>query len=267
VVPDEFDLVIAHKVDHLGMVDAWKRDGYLDPETPVIFIFHYQPFDQAIVHKMRELVSDCHIVFNSYESQASWGVPNPSQRTIIHGFDINEWEEWRGGVSGILTVAGKMGQRRFATGYTLWYNTIKRIKNYDCMVMGSAWENPENWEREIIRHSEGWGDLKRTMATWDVYFSPTDESPFPRARSEAFVTGMPMVSTRKHNANLYIEDGISGFLINDADEAEDRLRQLLGDADLRKRFSRNAREKARQVLSSERYLKEWNDLLDFVMGY
>lgn len=267
IIPDEFDLVIAHKTNHMNMIKIWQEGGFIDPKIPIIFIFHYQPVSEDIKDKMIPVVKDCHLIFNSYQSQLSWNMPNKSQRTIIHGFDIDEWGEWQGGVKGVLTVAGRMGQRRYATGYPFWYDAVTKLEKYiDIRVMGSSWDNLEGWERDIVRHSKDWQDLKDTMKEFDVYFSPTYESPFPRARTEAFVTGMPMVTTGNHDVNIYIEDGINGFIVDEPKEATERIHQLLGDEDLRKRFSRNAREKAREVMGIDRYLKEWTDLLDFILG-
>ena len=78
------------------------------------------------------------------------------------------------------------------------------------------------------------------------------------------MVGMPMVTTSNHNANLYVEHGISGFITDDEKESVEYINILLKDKKLRRRFSKNAREKAREVLSIERFLKEWNDLLDYV---
>jgi len=264
--PNDFDLIIAHNGRQVRQVKKWKETGVLTKDIPLIYIFHFQPSGgNDEIEDMAKKLEGYHLVFNSYDSQKSWGMPNPSQRTIIHGFDQDEWHKWRGGINGVLTVAGRMGDRPQVTGYPFWKDVVTGL---DCekLVMGSKWEKMRRWEKKIVKHSRDWDDLKETMASYDVYFSPTKESPFPRARSEAFVTGMPIVTTPDHNVNLYVSHGIDGFITDDEDEAVDYINLLLSDKKLRKRFSKNAREKAREVLSIDRFLKEWNDLLDFVMG-
>ena len=261
--PNDFDLIITHNVRQMRQVKHWQDSGMLRKDIPKIFIFHYQPHDEQTKEKMIPWAEDYHIIFNSYESQLSWNMPNPSQRTIIHGFDQDEWHKWKGGINGVLTVAGRMGNRSWVTGYDFWKSVVTEL---DCekMVMGSNWSNMQPWEKEIVRHSNDWDDLKETFASYDVYFSPTLDSPFPRARSEAFVTGAPIVTTPNHNVNLYVENGISGFIVNDREEAVEYINMLLKDKKLRKRFSKNAREKAREVLNIDRFLQEWRNLIDFV---
>ena len=264
--PNDFDLIIAHNGRQIRQIEEWKVSGALTKDIPLIYIFHFQPSGDSVeIEDMAKKLGGYHLVFNSYDSQKSWNMPNPSQRTIIHGFNQDEWHEWHGGINGVLTVAGRMGDRPHVTGYQFWKDVVTGL---DCekLVMGSKWEKMRRWEKEIVRHSRDWSDLKETLASYDVYFSPTHESPFPRARSEAFVTGMPMVTTPDHNVNLYVEHGINGYVTNDADEAADYINMLLGNKKLRTKFSKNAREKAREVLNIDRFLKEWNDLLDFVMG-
>jgi len=261
--PNDFDLIITHNVRQLRQVKYWEEAGILKKPIPKIFIFHYEAHDELTKDKMIPWVEGYHLIFNSYESQRNWNMPNPSQRTIIHGFDQDEWHEWHGGINGVLTVAGRMGNRSLVTGYEFWKSVVTEL---DCekMVMGSEWSHMQPWEKKIVRHSNDWEDLKDTYASYDVYFSPTLDSPFPRARSEAFVTGAPMVTTPNHNVNIYVEHGISGYITDDSQEAIYYINKLLKDKKLRKRFSKNAREKAREVLSIDRFLQEWRNLIDFV---
>lgn len=264
--PNDFDLIITHNSRQVRQVENWKESGILTKDIPLIYIFHFQPSGGDDEKEgMASKLEGYHLVFNSYDSQKSWGMPNESQRTIIHGFDQDEWRKWKGGINGVLTVAGRMGDRPHVTGYPFWKDVVTSLE-CEKLVMGSKWDKMMKWEKGIVRHSKNWDDLKKTMANYDVYFSPTHESPFPRARSEAFVTGMPMVTTPDHNVNLYVEHSINGFITDDAEEAVYYINLLLADKDLRKRFSKNAREKAREVLNIDRFLKEWNDLLDFIMG-
>ena len=264
--PDDFDIIITHNANQIRQIKAWKELGMLSKDKPIIFMFHFCPNNSDDEKTfMQELVKGCYLVFNSYECQKQWDMNNDSQRTIIHGFDIDEWPRWKGGINKVLSVGGRIGDRYHVSGYKLWEKVADIIGHDRVFIMGSHWDKMKAWEKEIVRLSDSWQDLKSTLQNHDVYFSPTKESPFPRARSEAFLTGMPMVTTPNHNANLFIEHGINGFIAEEKEECVFFLKLLLNNSDLRQKFSKNAREKAEVVFNGRRYRREWNNFLEWIL--
>ena len=265
--PSKFDLIIAHNPHHLKIISEWKNKGVLDTRVPLVYMFHFSSRDEVMKQSMRRMLGDYAIIFNSYSNQLDWGLSNRLQRTIIHGFDIDDWPQWQGGINGVLNIAGAMKSRSNVTGYDLWKSVGERIGYEKFFLMGGyGVSSLKPWMEGRVRESENWDDLKQTMQSTDVYFSPTKDSPFPRARSEAFVTGMPMVCTTFHDSNIYIQHEINAFRAESSDECVYYINLLLQDKDLRIKFSNRARETAREVLSGERYRKEWCDFLDEVLS-
>ena len=264
--PDNFDLIIAHNSGHVKMIETWKIQGTLTKDIPLIYMFHFSPHNEEVKKNMVEILQGYHLIFNSYANQMEWNMPNEHQRTIIHGFDMDEWPAWKGGTNGVLNVAGAMGRRGTVTGYDLWCKVANLVGTEKFFVIGSKWPYMKDWQKDIVRETKNWNDLKGMLRKYDVYFSPTLNSPFPRARSEAFATGMPMVATSYHNSNIYIQHGINGFSANEPDECAFYIKLLLNNKELRHKFSKNARECASEVLSGKRYRREWHNFISEIIG-
>jgi len=81
----------------------------------------------------------------------------------------------------------------------------------------------------------------------DIYLNPTlRQEGFGLVTAEAMACGLPCLVSRIGGTSSTIDDGISGFLVKPGDTRELRLRleAMLRDAQLRRRLSAGAREKA-----------------------
>jgi len=263
--PNDFDLIIAHNPGQVKQLKVWKMLGVLTKDVPLIYMFHFCPGNEEIKKSMANDLQGYGLVFNSYDTQVEWNMPNRIQRVIIHGFDIDEWPVWKGGTNGVLNVAGAMGRRANVTGYKLWTEVAEKVGTDKFYVIGSEWPNMKDWQKRRVRETKDWEDLKNTLQSYDVYFSPTLNSPFPRATSEAFVTGVPMVCTSYHNSNIYIQHGTNGYICDDSEGCAFYINELLKNKELRIKFSKNARETASEVLSGKRYRREWRNFIQEVL--
>jgi trehalose synthase len=79
--------------------------------------------------------------------------------------------------------------------------------------------------------------------------------------SEAMWKGAAVIGGAVGGICHQIEDGKSGFLVSDIDEAAGRMVQLLGNPDLRRQLGQRAKETVREKFLMSRLLEDWLDLL------
>src|SRR5262249_13851805 len=79
--------------------------------------------------------------------------------------------------------------------------------------------------------------------------------------TEAMWKGAAVIGGNVGGIRHQIRDGDNGFLVDSADQAADRIVQLLRDPDLRRRIGERARETVRQRFLMSRLLEDWLDLL------
>lgn len=90
------------------------------------------------------------------------------------------------------------------------------------------------------------------LATLDVfYFRPAPEwfECFGRVVAEAMLTGLPVVVGDRGGYLEYVDEGVTGFAISNADVAYDRLTHLRDDIGLRHRMGTSAAESLEELLS------------------
>jgi trehalose synthase len=75
--------------------------------------------------------------------------------------------------------------------------------------------------------------------------------------SEAIWKGRPFVGGRVGGIPLQVEDGVSGFLVDDVEECADRTRAVLEDPALGKALGRRGKEHVRRRFLTPRYLRDY----------
>jgi len=79
--------------------------------------------------------------------------------------------------------------------------------------------------------------------------------------TEAMWKGTTVIGGNAGGIRHQIEDGVNGYLVNNAQEAAARLVAVLKDGKLRDRLSRNARESVRRRFLMPRMMEDWLDLI------
>lgn len=93
----------------------------------------------------------------------------------------------------------------------------------------------------------GWVDEDRKIELLrqaDVFVIPSDQEGLCIAGLEAMACGVPVVSTRCVGPEVFVKDGVNGFLVGrgDADGLADKIKLLLGDRACRERMGGAARK-------------------------
>ncbi len=79
--------------------------------------------------------------------------------------------------------------------------------------------------------------------------------------AEAMWKGTPVIGGKVGGIRHQIEDGVSGFLVEDVDQAARRIVELVKDPQLRSRMGKCARETVRQRFLMSRLMEDWLDLI------
>jgi glycosyltransferase involved in cell wall biosynthesis len=223
---------------------------------PKIVIMHGTPylpemFERAeIVRRVRALVGDNYMVVNSHRAAEEWGYG----KVIIHGMSPDEWFDLPKQPR-VVTVLSPAGMPSY---YDRPFLAAVRaeLANRDlthCHI-GSDWG------------ARNWDEYRRFLGGSLLYFNPTYESPMPRARTEAMLSGCCVLTTPHHDAASFIEDGVNGFLVRrNAAEVASLIEALLNDPQRAVAIGRRGRETAIRRFHWERYAAEWRNYLDFVL--
>lgn len=79
--------------------------------------------------------------------------------------------------------------------------------------------------------------------------------------AEAMWKGTPVIGGRVGGIRHQIEDGVSGYLVENVEQAAERIVQLVADRALRNRMGQAARESVRQRFLMSRLMEDWLDLI------
>lgn len=268
-----YDLAILH-CDQQSIYDPEKGDrihkGKLYQElrqaigndVPIVTINHMTPFHDKyespyVVKFIKDMTAGTHMVVNSHEARKQWGWGT----TITHGMDSSEWldlpKEPR--VVTVLTPAGmeKAYRRIFLT-------TVRRLLAEKGV--------PFTWigvDQKMHSFNEYRDYLGRSL----VYFNPTWQSPMPRARTEAMLSGCCVVTTPYQDAKMFIEEGVNGFLTSRHEITDPRVmdnpegtantikRLVLEEPEVALTVGKAGKETARKLFTPEKFEEQWRTFL------
>lgn len=273
----KYDLAILH-VDQQSIYDPGRGDRihkgklYMDvrkaigDDVPIVTINHMTPFHDKyespyVVKFIKEMTQGTHMIVNSYEAQKQWGWGY----VITHGMEPSDWldlpKEPRAVT--VLSPAGmeKAYRRIFLT-------SVQRILNQ----MGV----PFVWVGVDQKGFKNWQEYKEYLGRSLVFFMPTWQSPRPRARTEAMLSGCCVVSTPYQDANTFIEHGVNGFLtspqvikdprVMDNPEVTAKLikRLVMDEPELALKIGQAGKKTAIELFNQEQFSKQWEVFLQSI---
>lgn len=268
----KYDLAILH-IDQQSIYDPEKGDriskGRIYEELnetiddiPKVVINHMTPFhdkydSDKVVRKIKNLVGDNHMLVNSHTAQGQWGWGN----SIIHGMTTDEWwdlpKEPRVVVS--LSQAGmeKAYRRIFL------HAVIRQLRER---------EVPFIWIG-VDRRFDSFDAYRDFLGRSLVYLHPAWQSPMPRARTEAMLSGACVVTTPYQDANTFIKEGENGFLTSKVKTKDPRImdspeytadlleKLVLHEPKRAREVGQRGKEFARGKFNSKNFAKQWESFL------
>jgi glycosyltransferase involved in cell wall biosynthesis len=223
--PGKYDLAILH-VDqqhtdpNIGKGQLYRAMNEIITDIPKIVINHGTPmwdemFTEDLVINggdivgnrgtkrmigMKELVGDNFMIVNSYESVDRWGWGYP----LIHGMQPDEWfdlpKEPR------VTISLSPG------GLDKYYN-----RQLLSAIKGEVKERTglDVWHITVSYEAKDWQDYREILGSSLIYINPTLDSPMPRSRTEAMLSGCCVLTSPYHGAEDFIEHGVNGLIVPD----------------------------------------------------
>lgn len=274
--PGKYDVAMLH-VDqqhvnpHIGKGFLYKQMNEVIQDIPKIVINHGTPmyaemYDEDMVINggvaltskgeqpvigMKELIGDNFMIVNSYDAVKRWGWGYP----VIHGMEPDEWwdlpKEPR--VTVMISPGGLdkyynrqlltyiKGQVKEKTGFDVQHVTV----NYKC---------------------HDWDDYRDFLGRSLIYINPTLDSPMPRSRTEAMLSGCLVLTSRYHGAEEFIEHGKDGFIMPDnpisyAETIEQLINNHYKEAVV---MGQRGKVKAQRLFHIDRFLKDMYQVIEAV---
>jgi len=275
-----------HDFHVLGASKAWDPEVRAVPENWTFIERPEGPYDcillnhdWAMFEKVKDLdapmifgiIADCSegvfppeiedrcsaVVFLAPEVADRWEMKDSSKKCVIEmGVDEAPFLGHVGNTETVLTVGHRIGKRwdkghcPYVTVHPFIPLTLVGPGNEG--LPGAVGSVPQAKLLEFYAHSR-------------VYFNPGPIVGISVA--EAMMAGLPIVTFRPINLIDVIEDGVHGYVVDTVDGAVLKLRRLLENPGLAFSMGERARERAREVFSSERFVRRWNALFDRVAGF
>jgi glycosyltransferase involved in cell wall biosynthesis len=104
-------------------------------------------------------------------------------------------------------------------------------------------------------------NVPQLLPEFDIFTLLSRWEGFPLAIIEAMFAGLPVVATNVGGVCEALEDGITGFLVNELVEeaAVDKLNRLLESPELRVSMGANGRNKAKRLLTVEQMVSKYDN--------
>lgn len=199
---------------------------------------------------MKQKIGDNFMVVNSYESVDRWGWGYP----LIHGMQADEWYD--------LPKEPRVTISLSPGGLDKYYNRqlLTAIKGELKDRLGL-----EVWHITVSYEAKDWQDYREILGSSLIYINPTLDSPMPRSRTEAMLSGCCVLTSKHHGAEDFIEHGVDGFIVPDNPlsyvKAVDTL--INGCYKDAIRIGQHGKAKAQKVFNLDRYL---DDLWSIIKG-
>ena len=115
--------------------------------------------------------------------------------------------------------------------------------------------------------AKNWDEYRNFLGRSLIYFNPTFDSPMPRARTEAMLSGCCIITTPHQDAKDFIEDGVNGFICpRNPKWVANKIEYLIKNYEEAIRVGQAGKATAQKLFSKENFEKQWVALLEKVTG-
>jgi trehalose synthase len=175
----------------------------------------------------------------------------------------------------LLTQVSRFDPWKDPLGVIDAYRIVKaEMPEVQLALVGSmASDDPEGWDyfNATVAHADGDPDIhilnnfnnvgsievNAFQSQSDVLIQKSTREGFGLTVTEAIWKGRPFVGGRVGGIPLQIEDGVSGFLVDDVEQCAARCLEILRDPALGKRLGLAGKEHVRKHFLTPRYLRDY----------
>ena len=203
---------------------------------------------QELIRRAKEATRGCYVIMNSKRAAEQWGFGTP----IWHGMDEEEWfdlpKEPR--VITMISPAGlpKYYDRDFLQGIR---EALQEEGIDHCHIT-------VDWSAKNLN------DYRDFLGRSLIYINPTKESPMPRSRTEAMLSGCCVLTTPHQDADQFMEDGKNGFIIKERNPyaVVEMVKERLANYKETIAIGQRGKDTARRLFNTERFTTEWRNFVD-----
>lgn len=266
--PGKYDIALLH-VDqqaadpYIGKGQLYRQLNQTIQDIPKIVFNHGTPmWDEQFTEDMvinggkiltskgereidgiKKIIGDNFMVVNSYDAVERWGWGYP----LIHGMDPDEW--WDLPKEPRVTVMISPG------GLDKYYNRqlLTAIKGEVHRKTGLDVQHIT-----VNYKCQDWDDYRQFLGRSLIYINPTLDSPMPRSRTEAMLSGCCVLTSRYHGAAEFLKHGEEGFIMPDNPKsyAETVYQLVMFHYKSAVEIGQKGKECAKKLFSPERYQKD-----------
>jgi hypothetical protein len=253
-----YDAILAHSLDDFL---AWKvRLRNEGSDVPLVASFHSYPphWDECQhrlplpLHRIPAALRGHPKVFISRGTEELWGCADEPESVVIsHAIDGARWTGYRGDERAVLTVCNMMWLEDRYRGGSLFDIATEGLPRW---VIGN---NPGRSVRaasaEVLQ--EAYRSCR--VFLWTGLWAPTSFAPL-----EAMATGMPLVTVWTPDWGRLIQNGVNGFVCQDAMGLRARCQQLLADPGLATEVGVRGRRTVLEHFAPEQFRQKWRQVID-----
>jgi len=201
---------------------------------------------------LRVLLEDIHVVCTSYQLQQDWGF---SRSTVIwHGFSPQEYPEGTH-TDHCLTLPHKTFIGDSVETLHLLKAKLADVCPLECLAPPAPL--PEHLDSKQNRAIADYQNYAKYLGKFAIHLTPLDRPSMPTCRTEAMLTGSIPVTLRNDDVDIFIQNGVNGFVGDSIDELISHIRWLQSNENRRRKISRNARITAMDIFNVDRCLASW----------
>ncbi len=235
---------------------------------------------------MERMIGRNKMIVNSFRAREQWGWG----KVIWHGLDADEWWDLPKEPRSVSMIS--TGGLNYYYGRDFLNSTISRLR--EDFGLRHIWvSHPGSWtiyDSDLLPTGGGWDAYRDFIGRSMVFFNPTRESPMPRARTEAMLSGCCILTTAYQDEdkfiNLDVRDlwaesegtkdfidkidrfinikGVNGIIVPENPLAVAAvINHLIYDIpDICLRIGQEGKKIAKLLFSKERFDNDWTKLLN-----
>jgi hypothetical protein len=251
----EIDVLVLQRPEELdGLVERWLGGRRPGRDVPAVYVEHNSP--QGRIAEMRHPAADrddLTLVHVTHFNRLFWDAGSMPTRVIEHGI-VDPGLRYTGELERVAVVVNEARRRGRVTGTDL----LPRLNGsvpLDVFGMDSAAIGGHGDVTHARLHEE--------MARRRVYLHPIRWTSLGLSLLEAMHLGMPVVALGTTEVPEAVPEE-AGVVSNDLDVLSAALRRLVHDPDEARERGLAAREAALRRYSLDRFLADWDELLEEV---
>ena len=261
VAAAEVDVVMLQRPHELhGLAEEWLGGRRPGREVPAVYLEHNAP--QGRINELRHVVADRDdlvVVHVTHFNDLFWDCGSTPTRVIEHGI-VDPGERYSGEVPAAAVVVNEAGRRARVTGTDLLARLGAAVP-LDLFGMGSERLAGTPGVRSVADLAQD--RLHAEMARRRLYLHPVRWTSLGLSLLEAMHLGMPVVAL----ATTEVVEAVppeAGVISTRVEVLADAARRLVADPEQARLMGKAARVAATERYGLERFLGEWDALLEEV---